>query len=218
MKKFIGAMILGVVVVIYMVIEMNREYSVDEPTSPNAMATDDSQWDEPQQAKMRPASGQSQADDQSFASYHVATADNTDVEMTTRESDNGYVPPQPSSLAEVEAKRDRNPTGRNTINLDLVPYQLEFEPVDYQWFREMEQALYSIAYEVLEPVGARMVNLECATSVCVADFDVPSHADVDTAAFGRAAQEMELFDKEQLSMVYLSSQGVLERIIFQRKE
>lgn len=218
MKKFIGAMIFGVIVVIYMVVQMNREQPTEELPSPNARAVDNAQWGEPQQAEMRPASDEQQDDVQSFESYQAQSAGEDDVEVYSSVDDNGYVPPQLSSLAEVEAARDRNMTGRNTINLDLVPYQLEFEPVDYQWFREMEQALYSISYDVLEPVGARMVNLQCATSVCVAEFDIPPHADFEAAAFGRAAEEMDIFDREELSMVFLSSEGVLERIIFQRKE
>ncbi|MCC5878356.1 MAG: hypothetical protein JJU03_00465 [Idiomarina sp.] len=216
MKKFIGAMILGVVVVIYMVVEMNREHQLEQLPSPNARAVDDTQWSEPQQAEMRPSNDAAEDNIQSVTHDNAHFAD--DVEVHSSGTDNGYMQPQYNSLADVEAARDRSNTGRNTVDIDLVPYQLQYEAVDYQWFREMEQALYSISYEVLEPIGARMVNLECATSVCVAEFDIPPHADFESAAFNRAAEDMDIFDRENLSMVFLSSEGVVERIIFQRKE
>lgn len=218
MKKFIGAMIFGVIVVIYMVVQMNREQPVEAPAPADAGDVDETAWSEPQPAEMRPAGAASLPNVQSLQSYQVDTADDDDVEVQSADDANDDRSPQFYSLADVEAERDRSPTGRNTVNIDLVPYQLEYEPVDHQWFREMEQALYGISYEVLEPLGARMVNLQCATSVCVADFDIPAHADFDSAAFGRAAKDMDIFDQEGLSMVFLSSEGVVERIIFQRKE
>lgn len=217
MKKFIGAMIFGVIVVIYMVVEMNREQPIDDRPSPNARAVDDGQWSEPQQAEMRPANESQQSEMRSLEAYQAHTISEDEVELRGSAADDDYQTPQPGSLAELEELRDRG--GRDVIDLALVPYQLEFEPVDYQWFREMEQALYSISYDVLETQGARMVHLECASSVCIADFEVQPGSELPTNAFFRASQEIDTFDPESLSMVFLSGDnGVVERIIFQRKE
>lgn len=219
MKKFIGAMVFGVIIIIYMVVQLTGEQSVEELPTANAPVVDDGVWGEPQQEQMRPASDESQGDVQSFESYQVQSAGEDDVEMHNNEDDNGYVRPQPSSLAEVEAERDRSITGRNTVNIDLVPYQLQYEPVDYQWFREMEQGLYDIAYRVLEPEGTRMVNLECATSVCIAEFDVAPGAEFSSRAFMYASEEIDTFARDKLSVVFIDA-GKDEnyRIIFQRKE
>lgn len=217
MKKFIGAMVFGVIVVIYMVVEMNREQPIDDRPSPNARAVDDGQWSEPQQAEMRPASDSAQSQVRLLDAYQAHTVSEHEVEVRGSAADDDYLPPQPDSLTELEALREQG--GRHVIDLALIPYQLAFEPVDYQWFREMEQALYGISHEVLEAKGVWMVHLECATSVCIADFEVQLGAELPPNDFFRASQEIDTFDPEILSMVFLSGEnGMVERIIFQRKE
>lgn len=217
MKKFIGAFLFAIIVVTIMVVQLNKENRQQERVQQTASAFSTTDAREP--AQMRPANDESQDDVQPFESYQAQRAGEEDVEGNNSEHDNGYVPPQPTSLAEVEAERDRSITGRNTVNIDLVPYQLQYEPVDYRWFREMEQGLYDVAYRVLEAEGTRMINLECATSVCVAEFDVPPGGEFPGRAFMYASEEIDTFARDKLSVVFIDA-GKDEnyRIIFQRKE
>lgn len=220
MKKFIWTMVFAVAVAIYMVVDLSQEHKAQIAAQQAATPPTASHWRGPQQADMRPTLEESQSVDRAAVMSSMLPDDELDERRA--DDDNAYVAPQPSRLAEVEALRDS--TGRNVVNLALVPYQLEFEPVDHQWFREMEDALYRVSYSALEPLGIRFVNLRCATSVCTVDLDAPAGAEISSHSLVLAMRDIDALGidtlaSEQVSMVFITrGSETIEQIIFQRKE
>ena len=217
MKKFIGAIVFAVIVVAFMVVQLNKEHrqqnAVQQPFTQKYEGT--SLGNEVGDTQVPPMQATANTLHQAKPSEAQPPQMYTEHEQSSSVSKDSYVPPQPSSLAELEALRQRS--GHDIVNLALVPYQLDLEPVDHQWFRRMEDALYRVSYNVFEPQGIRIANLQCATSVCTLDLDAPPGSGFSAANFVQALRDNQGFSDDELSVVFINQGDTTEQIIFQRK-